>query len=61
MPFYAVPWLGCAARFTSKGPRMTLKSRSLLLSALIASPLLLAFDLRGDALSFHPESGVSVE
>ena len=40
---------------------MTLKSRSLLLAALIASPLLLAFDLRGDALSFHPESGVSVE
>jgi len=40
---------------------MTLKSRPLLLSAVLASPLLFAFDLRGDAPSFDPEAGTRVD
>lgn len=40
---------------------MTLKKRPLLLTALLASPLLFAFDLRMDELSFHPEDGSSVD
>jgi len=40
---------------------MTLRTRPILLSALLASPLLLAFDQRGDALSFHPKDGSSVD
>jgi len=40
---------------------MTTKTRTLLSSALLAAPLLLALDLRRDSLSFHPEAGSSVD
>ena len=40
---------------------MTLRTRPLLLTALLASPLLLASDQRGDAPSFHPKAGSSVD
>ncbi len=42
-------------------PPMTIKTRKLVFSALLAAPLLLALDLRSDALSFHPEAGSSVD
>jgi len=40
---------------------MTIKTRHLFTTALVAAPLLLALDLRGDALAFHPEAGSSVD
>jgi len=40
---------------------MIIRTRHLVLSALLASPLLLALDLRRDALTFHPEAGSSVD
>jgi hypothetical protein len=40
---------------------MTIKTRKLVFSALLAAPLMLALDLRSDVLSFHPEAGSSVD
>lgn len=40
---------------------MTLKNSTLLFAALVASPLLLALDLRVDAIAFGPDAGTSVE
>jgi len=40
---------------------MTNKTRTIITTALLAAPLLLALDLRGDSLAFHPEAGSSVD
>jgi hypothetical protein len=40
---------------------MTIKTRKFIFSGLLAAPLLLALDLRGDSLTFHPEAGSSVD
>ena len=40
---------------------MIIRTRHLVLSALLASPLLLALDLRRDAITFNPEAGSSVD
>ena len=40
---------------------MTTKIRTLVFSALLAAPLLVALDLRKDSLTFHPEAGSSVD